>query len=184
MRRLFALALIAGSVGSVGCAGVPHVAPAGVRVWESGDDRRMTQGETRLDVDPDTAYAAATDYALWTSMFPDIASVEVTARDGDDARVTLIHRAGNRDNVHFHNRPGTRTVWFEDTGGTAQVWVEIAFAPGEAAGTTRVRSRLFAEVHGIASIFVTKSHVRDLREQRVADDLGHLRSYFARTATR
>jgi hypothetical protein len=96
-----------------------------------------------------------------------------------------VHRAGNRDNVHFHNRPASRTVWFEDTGGTAVVWVEIAFAPGDAAGTTRVQSRLFADVHGLASLFVTNARLRSLREQRVADDLGHLRSYFAaRTASR
>jgi hypothetical protein len=179
MRRLFALTLVAG------CAGVPHVAPSGVHVWESRDDRMTTEGETRLDVDPATAYAAATDYARWTDMFPDITRVEVTQRDGDDARVTLVHRAGNRDNVHFHNRPASRTVWFEDTGGTAVVWVEIAFAPGDAAGTTRVQSRLFADVHGLASLFVTNAHLRSLREQRVADDLDHLRSYFAaRTASR
>ena len=178
MRALLALVLFAG------CAATVHAPPPGVHVWESRDDVQITEGETRLDIDPDTAYAAACDYARWTSIFPDIARVRVTARDGDDARVTLVHRAGNLDNVHFHNRPDGRVVWFEDTGGVAVVWAEIAFAPGDAPGTTRVHSRLYADVHGFASLLVTNAHLRSLREQRVSDDLVHLRAYFARSARR
>ena len=178
MRAWLLLAVVAG------CAGTVRPPAPGVRVWESRDAQQTTEGETRLDVDPDTAYARATDYARWTSMFPDITQVEVTAQQGADARVTLVHRAGNRDNVHFHNRPEARTVWFEDTGGIAEVWVEIVFAPGDAIGTTRVRSRLFADVHGMASLLVTNARLRSLREQRIADDLSNLRSYFARVSAR
>src|ERR1041384_7253454 len=52
-------------------------------------------------------------------------------------RVTFIHTEGNRDNVHFHNRPQARMVWFEDTGGRAEGWFGIMFMPGVQAGATR-----------------------------------------------
>jgi hypothetical protein len=165
MRSIIALAVL------LGCGRATLATPPDVRVWESRDSSHITEGETTLDVDPDTAYAAAIDYPLWSSMFPDIVQV--------DARVTLVHRAGNRDNVHFHNQPGARMVWFEDTGGRAEVWVEIVFAPGDRFGTTPVHSRLFADVHGIASLVMTSGKLRALREERIASDLSHLHTYFA-----
>ncbi|HSN29518.1 MAG TPA: hypothetical protein VLT45_24690, partial [Kofleriaceae bacterium] len=116
---------------------VAHVASAAsaVRVYQNPDNAAITEGETTLDVDADAAYAAATDYARWTQMFPDIAAVKITRRAGDDARVTFVHRDGNRDNVHFHNTPQAGLVWFEDTGGRATVWAEIVFVPGDRPGT-------------------------------------------------
>lgn len=161
---------------------VAHVAAAAspVRVYQSPDNAAITEGETTLDVDADAAYAAATDYARWTQMFPDIASVRITKRAGDDARVTFVHRDGNRDNLHFHNTPKAGLVWFEDTGGRARVWAEIVFAPGDRPGTTRVHTRLYVDVRGLASIVVSDREVRAIRERRVASDLANLRAYFAR----
>jgi hypothetical protein len=151
-----------------------------VRVFQSPDDSAITEGETVLSADPDAAYRAVTDYARWAVMFPDIRRVIVTSQVEGDDRVTFIHADGNRDNVHFHNRPAARVVWFEDTGGRAEVWAEISFLPGERPGTTRVRSRLYADVHGWASLFVSDNKIRSMREHRVRDDLSHLRAYFAR----
>lgn len=162
-----------------GCASRAVVAPSGVQIWESHDDGAITEGETTLDVDPATAYGAAVQYKRWAQIFPDIVDVKITKVEGVDALVTLVHRDGNVDNVHFHNQPQAGIVWFEDTGGSAKVWAEIAFTPGDRAHTTRVHSRLYANVHGIASLFVSDSHVRELRQQRVADDLKHLHAYFA-----
>ena len=163
---------------------VATAASAGpVRVYQSADNASITEGETTLDVDADTAYAAAIDYARWTQMFPDIARVTITKRAGDDARVTFVHRDGNQDNVHFHNTPQAGLVWFEDTGGRATVWAEIVFIPGDRPGTTRVHSRLYADVHGLASIVVSDRQVRTLREKRVASDLANLRAYFARPSS-
>jgi hypothetical protein len=155
-----------------------------IRVSESQDNGSITQGETIIVVDPDTAYQTVTDYARWSTIFPDIHQVLITRQQGVDARVTLIHAAGNRDNVHFHNQPAARMVWFEDTGGRAEVWVEISFLAGDRPGTTRLHSRLYADVHGFASLFVSDSKIRNLREQRVRDDLSHLRAYFARAIER
>ena len=74
-------------------------------------------------------------------------------------------------------------MWFEDTGGRAEVWAEIVFLPGDRPGTSRVRSRIYADVHGIASLFVSDSKLRGLRQQRIRDDLTNLRAYFARELT-
>ena len=160
---------------------VAHAAAASpVRVYQSAENAAITEGETTLDVDADTAYAAAVDYSRWTQMFPDIAAVNITKRKGDDARVTFVHRDGNKDNVHFHNTPQAGLVWFEDTGGRATVWAEIVFAPGDRPGTTRVHTRLYVDVHGLASLVVSDREVRAMRERRVANDLTKLRAYFAR----
>jgi hypothetical protein len=156
--------------------------PSAVRVFPSPDEGAITEGETVLAADPDAAYRAVTDYPRWSTMFPDIRRVIVTSQAGGHDRVTFVHADGNRDNVHFHNRPATRVVWFEDTGGRAEVWVEIWFLPGDRPGTTRLHSRLYADVHGWASLFVSDSKLRSLREQRVREDLSNLRAYFAREA--
>jgi hypothetical protein len=151
-----------------------------VRVFQNPDEGAITEGETVLAIDPDAAYRAVTDYARWAVMFPDVRRVVITSQSGGHDRVTFIHPDGNRDNVHFHNRPATRVVWFEDTGGRAEVWVEISFLPGAQPGTTRVHSRLYADVHGWASLFVSDGKIRSMREQRVRNDLSQLKAYFAR----
>jgi hypothetical protein len=150
-----------------------------VRVYPSASETAITEGETILAAEPDAVYRAVIDYPRWTTMFPDIRQVIVTSQVGGHDRVTFVHADGNRDNVHFHNQAATRLVWFEDTGGRAQVWVEIVFFPGERPGTTRVHSRLYADVHGWASLFVSDDKLRSLREQRVRQDLSNLRTYFA-----
>lgn len=151
-----------------------------LHVHESRSDPSVTEGETILAVDPDTAYDTMTDYARWTSVFPDVRHVVVTRASGVDARITFIHRDGNRDNLHFHNQPAARMLWFEDTGGRANVWAEIVFFSGDQPGTTRVHSRLYAAVHGLASLLVSDDRLRALRQQRVRADLVHVRDYFAR----
>jgi hypothetical protein len=153
-----------------------------VRVYPSADDSAITEGETVLAAEPEVAFRAVIDYPRWTTMFPDIRQVIITSQTGGHDRVTFIHNDGNRDNVHFHNQPAARMVWFEDTGGRAEVWVEIMFLAGDRPGTTRVHSRLYADVHGFASLFVSDGKIRRLREQRVLQDLTNLRTYFARVA--
>jgi hypothetical protein len=165
----------------LGC-GQPIAAAApgsDIAVRESRDDSSITEGETILQVDPDMAYRVVTDYPRWKSIFPDIQQVLVTQQQGVDARVTFVHPDGNRDNVHFHNQPAARMVWFEDTGGRATVWAEILFLPGNMPGTTRVHSRLYADVHGIASLVVSDDRLRNMRTERVRSDLTHLRAFFA-----
>jgi hypothetical protein len=151
-----------------------------VRVYESPSDPSITEGETLLDIDPDTAYATMSDVPRWPQIFPKVLRVEVTRRDGDDARITLIGPGDHHDNLHFHNRPAARTVWFEDTGGSAEVWAETAFLPGDAPATTRVHTRLFADVHGLASLLAPGDAVRAMRQDRVATDLVNLHDFFAR----
>ncbi|MDB4957121.1 MAG: hypothetical protein JWO36_4690 [Myxococcales bacterium] len=163
----------------IGCKAA-RSAPADLRVYESPTDSSITEGETTLEIDPDTAYKTVTDYARWTVMFPDVHQVVITKQQGVDARVTFIGPNDHHDNVHFHNQPAARMVWFEDTGGSAEVWAEIVFIPGDRPGTTRMHSRLFATVHGVASLVVSDMKIRLMREQRVHDDLFNLRNYFAK----
>jgi hypothetical protein len=176
MRTIVLAAVLAAMLGCAATS-VPLPAP-GVRIWESRDDSAISEGETTLATDPASAYAAATDYSHWPTIFADVARVDVTDQRGVDARVTFVYRDGHRDNLHFHNRPDTRTLWFEDTGGRAEVWAEIAFTPGPVPGTTHVHSRLYADVHGLASLVVTDARLRAMRQQRISSDLFSLQTYF------
>src|ERR1700759_3817098 len=151
-----------------------------VRIYQSTADDAVTEGETTLAAEPDAAYQLLTDYARWAAIFADSRRVVVTSQNGIEARVTFIHPDGNRDNLHFRNQPAARMVWFEDTGGRAEVWAEIMFLPGDRPGLTRVHSRLYADVHGLASLFVSDHKIRTLREQRIRDELMQLHAYFAR----
>jgi hypothetical protein len=174
MRTLLAFGALAFA------AGTAAASPTEIRVYQCPSDDAITEGEAVLNADPDVAYRVVTDYARWSIVFPDIRRVIVTSQNGSDARVTFIHPDGNRDNIHFRNQPAARLVWFEDTGGRAEVWAEIVFLQGDRPGTTRVHSRLYADVHGLASLFVSDHKIRTLREQRVHNDLTQLRAYFAR----
>lgn len=160
-----------------------EASPSEIRVSESQDDRSITSAEVTIAVDPDIAYQAVTDYARWSTIFRTIRQVVITRQQGVDARVTLVHAGGHRDNVHFHNQPAARMVWFEDTGGRAEVWAEIVFMPGYSPGTTRVRSRVYADVRGFASLFVSDTRLRTMRQQRIRNDLTDLRAYFDRELT-
>jgi uncharacterized membrane protein len=155
-----------------------HATPLGIDVFESRD-KATTEGDAVLAADPDTAYAVATDYENWTRIFPTVRSAVVKERTHDRAEVTFVHTDGSVDHLRFRNRPATRTVAFEQLEGDADVSAEIAFTPGDLAGTTRVHTRLHVDVHGIASAFVSDSELRTLRQQHVRDDLGRLQAYFA-----
>ncbi len=152
-----------------------------VRIWQ-GSDPAITEGETVIDGDPADVYATVLDYAKWTDIFPDVAHVNVTSQQqGIDARVTLISPTGHRDNLHFHNQPAARLIFFEDTGngGRAEVWGEIVFIADQP-GTTRVHIRLYADVKGIATLVVSDGTVRKQRETKIERDLAHIHSYFRR----
>ena len=171
MRALLVLAL----------AAAPVWATPGVRVYQSPNDHAITEGETLIDGDAAAIYATVLDYAKWAEIFPDVEKVVITEHHGVDARVTLIGPNDHHDNLHFHNQPQARMIYFEDTGNAhAEVWAEIMFIPGDEAGTTRVHVRLFADVHGVASIVVSDSDVRRQREQRVEKQLTAFRNYFRR----
>ncbi|HET9992804.1 MAG TPA: hypothetical protein VFQ65_29920 [Kofleriaceae bacterium] len=156
----------------------------GIKVWQASDPA-ITEGETIVDGDPAAAYATCLDYAKWVEIFPDVQKVVVSDRKGVDAHVTLVAPNGHRDNLHFHNQPAARMIYFEDTGngGHADVWGEIVFAPGEAEHTTKLHIRLYADVKGLASWVVSDRDVRVQREQKIERQLTHVRGYFARVAS-
>ncbi|HTR55849.1 MAG TPA: hypothetical protein VMJ10_34470 [Kofleriaceae bacterium] len=164
---------------------IPAYADPGVRVYQSANDPSITEGEATVPGDPSEIFAVVEDYARWVEVFPDVARVIVTWRHGRDARVTLVKPDGNRDNLSFHETPQARMLTFQDTGNAhAEVWGEIVCVPGDQPGTTRIHTRLYADVHGIASIVVRDGDVRKMREQRVQRDLVHVLGYFSRVTIR
>jgi hypothetical protein len=168
-------------LGFAACGFPQVVTPSGVQVREA--DQATTVGEAMLDVDPATAFQQLCDYTRWPTIFPDILHVVVTRQQGDDALVTMIGPNDHHDNLHFHNRPTANTVWFEDTGGRADVWLSMVFEAGPRAGTTYVKGTIFADVKGVASLVVSDARVRHMRQEKLASDLIALRNYFAKLAT-
>jgi carbon monoxide dehydrogenase subunit G len=163
----------------VGCAGPAVVPPEGIKLSASGDHR--TNGEVVLSVEPQHAYELLRDFTNWPTIFPDVLRVSITSQQGDEALVTMIGPNDHHDNLHFHNRPEANTIWFEDTGGVAEVQLEIALVPGPTPGTTLARGTIYANVNGIASLVVTDAKIRNMSQQKLVTDLAALRSYFAKT---
>jgi hypothetical protein len=155
-----------------------RAAPATVSVYEGA--RETTEGDTILAIDPQTAFATLSDYARWPAIFSDMSRVKITARRGDEARVEIAHRDGTVCVLHFRNHPTTRTLWFEQLGGDAKVWAEISFSPDAEAGTTRVHSRVHANVSGFAGMFVSSGELSEQRQRLVRTNLAELKAYFAR----
>lgn len=145
-------------------------------------DQAMTEGEVLVDGTPAEVFALAQDYRKWTELMPDVAKVEIHEKKGDDAMVTLVSPTGHRDNLHFHNTPQANLIFFEDTGnhGRADVWAEIVFAPTTNAAQTRVHIRLYAKVHGVATLVISDRDVREQREHKIAGELTQMRDYFRR----
>jgi uncharacterized membrane protein len=155
--------------------------PNGVTVTQ-GADSAITEGEVTIDGDPASVFAAAQNYKAWTELMPDVAKVEIHDQKGDEAHVTLVAPNGHRDNLHFHNTPQARLIWFEDTGngGRADVWAEIVFLPAVQPTSTRVHIRLYAKLHGVATLVVSESDVKAQREQKITAELSQMREYFRR----
>jgi hypothetical protein len=160
-----------------------HASPTSVAVYESARLAETTEGDTTLATDPQTAFAAATDYAHWPMVFTDLKAVHVTEQQGVDAHVVLVHSDGNVDRLHFHNRPSAHTVWFEQVGGDAEVRGELSFFASDHAGTTRAHFRVYAAAHGLGAMFVNGDAVREQRQRLVRASLGQLQSYFTQRAS-
>jgi len=173
MRSLIILGLtVAASTASAG-TGVTVTQPA---------DQAMTEGEVVVDGEPAALYAIAQDYAKWTDIMPDVAKVEIHERKGVDAKVTLVAANGHRDNLQFHNTPAANLIYFEDTGngGRADVWAEIVFAPATEPAHTRIHIKLYAKVHGVATLVISDRAVREQREHKITAELNQMREYFRR----
>jgi hypothetical protein len=172
--RLLTLTVLASTTASL--AGPSSLS---ISVYESAKVAKTTEGDTTLATDPETAFATVSDYARWPAIFSDLAGVKITERGTDDARVVVAHRDGSVAKLHFHNRPTTRTLWFEQLGGDAKVWAEISFSPDTRAGTTRVHSRVHADVSGFAGMFVSSGDLLEQRQRLLRTNLTELRAYFA-----
>lgn len=155
-------------------------AHASVRVFES-KQHCVTEGDAILATDPETAYRTVTDYQRWLTMFRNVRSaILLHQASATEAKVRFVHDDGSHDDLHFKNRPATRTMWFEQLGGDAEVKAEIAFYPGAAPGTCLVHTKFYADVKGMKSWFVDDDDIAKKRQQQVRDDLTQLQAYFAR----
>lgn len=166
------------------CGGAAHVARTpGVRMWESAD--HTSEGDVTVPGEAGADFAMVRDTALWPTIFSDVARVEDQGPDPDtgEEKVLLVTTEGQNNNLRFRNDPARHVVRFHDTGGSADVWAEIAFEPAYQ-GTTRVHVTLHADVHGLMSLFVTDAKLRDERQKKLASDLSDMQRFFVRATHR
>jgi hypothetical protein len=171
------------ALAACGAPSLPRPIAPGVRLWEIED--HTTEGDVMIEGEPATIYAVLAVYARWTDVFTDVARVEDQGPADDvpgEERVLLVTTTGQNNNLRFQNDAARRVVHFRDTGGVGDVWAEIAFEPGARAGTTRVHAKLHADVHGLASLFVTDTKLREERQTKLSSDLGNIARYFSSEA--
>ena len=123
----------------------------------------------------------SSDFQRWPAIFPEIEKVVVTAKTGDDARVTMIGHDDHHDNLHFHNTPAARMVWFRRTPAvTLTVWLEMVMSARRRAGhDDRAQPLILPTLtQGVASLMVSDFKVRVMREDKLGHDLSALRRYF------
>ena len=164
------------------CGGATHLASTpGVRMWESAD--HTSEGDVTVPGDPAADFELVRDTAMWPRIFSDVARVEDQGLDADsgEEKVLLVTTEGQNNNLRFRNDPARHVVRFHDTGGSADVWAEIAFEPAYR-GATRVHVTLHADVHGLLSLFVTDAKLRDQRQKKLSSDLADMQRYFVRAA--
>lgn len=176
MRASTSLATLA-ILATLGTTGIASAEP--VTVFESKQYSEVTEGETVLEIDADTAYATLSDFGKWTTVFPDIKQVIMTKRSSPTEALVGLQYADHRNNLHFKNDPSHRRIWFENTNSVADMWADLQFIPGPRPGTTIVHGRVYADVTGASGVFVSESRLRNERTTRVRGDLTKLRAYFA-----
>jgi carbon monoxide dehydrogenase subunit G len=160
---------------SCGASAEDYVRSPAVRMWSKGT---TTEGEVTVAGEPADVYAAVTDYQKWTVIFPNLASLTVKSGDAIAATVETVSTKGKHHTLVFKNDPRARVIRFEERGGRAEVKAEISFRAGARKGETIVHARLYADVHGAASLFVSDAKIRGKREKKVMGDLARLYAYF------
>jgi len=152
--------------------------PPAVRIW-NGKDEAVTEGEVEVGGTPEAVFAALTTYSLWPDIFPYVGRIDIKSGSRDDIVLdTISRKKGTRHTLRFHNDSRRLIVRFEEQGGRADVKAELALEPGRTSGTTRLRAKLYADVHGAISLFVSDSRIRQKREHKLSTDLEHIRVYF------
>jgi len=139
----------------------------------------ITEAVVALDASPAEIYAYVTSYENWTVMFSDITSATVKSGGPTDARVRFHSRAlGQTVTIAFNNIPD-HLIRFRGIdgppGGRAAGTYELAPLPD---GRTLVTARLYMDVVGVSSVFVSDAKIRKMRAQKLRSDMTDVIHHF------
>ena len=126
-----------------------------------------------IDATPAQIYALVTDYRNWRSVFTDVQSVSVQSGGQRDAAVRFrSHALAHEVTVKFDNVPD-QLVRFRGIhgppGGRANGSYELT--PLAGGRRTLVRGRLYMDVVGLPSLFITDSKIRSMRQAKLRADM-------------
>lgn len=135
-----------------------------------------------MNASPDAVYALVTSYARWRDAFSDIQSVKVESGDREHAKVTFRSRAlGRQVTVAFDNEPG-RAIRFRGIKGPpgGEARGEYVLTSLDGGKRTQVTARMFMDVSLPASLFISGSKVRSMRQDKLRADLTDVARWFSR----
>lgn len=133
----------------------------------------VTEGIVTVDATPSQIYALVTDYRNWRSVFSDVQSVSVQSGGQRDAAVRFrSHSLQHEVTVKFDNIPD-QLIRFKGIqgppGGRASGSFELT--PIAGGSRTLVRARIYMDVVGLPSLFISDSKIRSMREAKVRADM-------------
>ncbi|HSD90867.1 MAG TPA: SRPBCC family protein [Kofleriaceae bacterium] len=133
----------------------------------------VTEGVVTVDASPSQVYALVTDYRNWRSVFSDVQSVSVQSGGQRDATVRFrSHALQHEVTVRFDNVPDL-LIRFKGIHGPPGGRASGSFELTPLAGGTRtlVRGRLYMDVVGLPSLFISDSRIRSMREAKLRADM-------------
>jgi len=139
----------------------------------------ITEAVVTVDASPAEIYAYVTSYENWPLMFSDIAWATLKSGGTVDARVRFHSRAlGQTVTVAFNNIPD-RLIRFRGIdgppGGRAAGTYELEPLQD---GRTLVVARLYMDVVGVSSVFVSDAKIRKMRTQKLRADMTDVINHF------
>ncbi len=164
--------------------GVASDATAQVRITEPGG--HVSEATITVNASSREVYRLVTDYARWPTVFSDIRSVRVESGGPRDARVRFSSRVLDRSVTVKFDNVEDRLIRFRGVkgppGGKAGGSYELI--PIDGGARTTIRARLYMDVTGVASLFVSGREVRRLRQAKLRADAADLGRMFAHVAHR
>jgi uncharacterized membrane protein len=154
----------------------------GVTIDEKPD--HTTEASVTVEAAPAKIYELVTNYAAWTQILHDVKTVKVQAGGRGDAQVRFLSNdLGHEVSVKFENVDG-HEIRFHSVGAPHGVSANGSYVlePLDGGARTKITATFYLNVRGAASMIVSSSKARTMRQQKLRDDLGDIAARFAHPA--
>jgi uncharacterized membrane protein len=141
----------------------------------------VTEAIVIVDASPAQIYQLVTDYARWPQILHDIESVKVEAGGRSDAKVRFRSAAlGHEVAVKFDNVEN-REIRFHsvDAPPGARAFGTYILEPIDGGTRTKVIASFYLDVHGFASLLMSNTKLRAMRQNKLRADMSDVAARFA-----